>query len=174
MSDWNSDVFIIDSNAQITPYKSFYSFEIAPGFWDAMANQITLKNIVIPDKIFDEIYTKDDPLSQWIKSIGGLEQISYRDSEIILNYSKIMNFIGTSSLYSPVALNTWAQGNKADPWIISAAVTHNYTVITFEISNQSLSANQPSKNAKIPDVCKYFNVKCEDLYYMMHELSIHL
>jgi hypothetical protein len=174
MSDRNNEIFIIDSNVLITPYKSYYSFEIAPGFWETMADQMVLKNIVILDKVFDEISTKDDPLSQWIKNINGLEQISYRDSEIISNYSKIMNFIGTSSLYSPIALNTWAQGDKADPWIISAAMAHNYTAVTFEISNQSLNVNQPAKNAKIPDVCRHFNVKCKDLFYMMHKLSIRL
>jgi hypothetical protein len=174
MSKQNNDTFIIDSNALITPYKFYYSFEIAPQFWDAIAEHITLKNIVILDKVFDEIASKDDPLSQWIKNIDGLEQISYRNSEIIDSYGKIMNYIGTSGFYSSIALNAWAQGNKADPWIIAAAVTYNYTVITFETFNQGLNINQPSKIVKIPNVCQQFDVACKDLYYMMHKLSIRL
>jgi hypothetical protein len=51
----NKEVFIIDSNALITPYKFYYSFEIAPQFWDTIAKHITLKNIVILDKVFYEI-----------------------------------------------------------------------------------------------------------------------
>jgi hypothetical protein len=86
MSKQNNETFIIDSNALITPYKFYYSFEIAPQFWDTIAEHITLKNIVILDKVFDEIASKDDPLSQWIENIDGLEQIGYRNSEIIDNY----------------------------------------------------------------------------------------
>jgi hypothetical protein len=85
-----------------------------------------------------------------------------------------MNYIRTSGFYSSIALNAWAQGNKADPWIIAAAMAYNYTVITFETFNQGLNINQPSKIVKIPNVCQQFDVVCKDLYYMMHKLSIRL
>jgi hypothetical protein len=174
MSRQNSEVFIIDSNALITPYKFYYSFEIAPQFWNVVAKHIILKNVIILDKVFDEISSKDDLLGRWIKSIDNLEQISFKDSEIIDNYGKIMNYIGTSGFYSSIAFNAWAQANKADPWIIAAAMAYNYTVITFETFNQGLNVNHPSKIVKIPNVCQRFNIKCKDLFYMMHELSIRL
>jgi hypothetical protein len=174
MSRQNNERFIIDSNVLITPFKFYYSFEIAPQFWDTIAKHITLKNITILDKVFDEISSKDDPLGQWINSIDGLEQINYRDSEIIGNYGKIMNYIKTGGFYSSIAFNAWAQGNKADPWIIAAAMAYNYTVITFETFNQGLNVNQPSKVVKIPNVCQQFDIDCKDLFYMMHKLSIRL
>lgn len=174
MNKQNKEVFIIDSNALITPYKFYYSFEIAPKFWDVVAKHIALKNIVVFDKVFDEISSKDDQLSRWIKSIDNLEQIRFKDSEIIGNYGEIMNYISTSGFYSPVAFDAWAQATKADPWIIAAAMAYNYTVITFETFNQGLNVKHPSKIVKIPNVCQQFNIKCKDLFYMMHELSIRL
>jgi hypothetical protein len=174
MSKQNKGMFIIDSNALITPYKFYYSFKIAPQFWVTIAKHITQKNIVILDKVFDEISSKDDPLSQWIKSIDNLEQLSFKDSKIIGNYGKIMNYIKSSGFYSSIALNAWAQANKADPWIIAAAMAYNYTVITLETFNQGLNVNHPSKIVKIPNICQQFNIKCRDLFYMMHELSIQL
>jgi hypothetical protein len=174
MNKQNKEVFIIDSNALITPYKFYYSFEIAPRFWDTVAKHIELKNIVILDKVFDEISLKDDLLGRWIKDIDNLEKISIKDSKIISNYGKIMNHISTIGFYSTVAFNAWAQANKADPWIIAAAVAYNYTVITFETFNQGLNVNYPSKTVKIPNVCRQFNIRCKDLFYMMHELSIRL
>jgi hypothetical protein len=174
MSGGNKEAFIIDSNIMIAPYKSYYSFEIAPQFWDTMAEHIRMKKIVILDKVFDEILVKDDQLSQWLKSIDNLEQINYRDSKIIRNYGKIINYIETSGLYSRPAFNAWAQGNKADPWIIAAAAAYNYTVITFENGNRGLNINQPSKSAQIPDICQQFDITCEDLFYMMRRLSIRL
>jgi hypothetical protein len=46
MNKRNKEVFIIDSNALITPYKFYYSFEIAPQFWDTMVEHIMRKNNV--------------------------------------------------------------------------------------------------------------------------------
>jgi hypothetical protein len=174
MNKQNKEVFIIDSNALITPYKFYYSFEIAPQFWNVVAKHIAGENIIILDKVFDEISSKDDRLGQWIKGIDNLKQLSFKNSEIIGNYGKIMNYIRTSGFYSSIALNAWAQENKADPWIVASAMTHNYTVITFETFNQGLSIRQPSKIVKIPNICQQLNVKCGDLFYMMHELSIRL
>jgi hypothetical protein len=174
MNKQDKEVFVIDSNALITPYKFYYSFEFAPRFWDTMADHMVSKNIVIIDKVFDEISSNNDPLGRWIKSIDNLEKVSSRNLEIIQNYGNILNHIRDSGFYSSTALSAWAQANKADPWIIAAAMAYSYTVITFETFNQSLNINQPSKMVKIPNICQHFNIKCKDLFYMMHELSIRL
>jgi hypothetical protein len=65
--------------------------------------------------VFDGISVKDDLLGQWIKSIDGLEPISYRNSEIIANYGKIMNYIRTSGFYSAIALKCMGAGKQSGP-----------------------------------------------------------
>ncbi|GHT67955.1 hypothetical protein FACS1894110_14450 [Spirochaetia bacterium] len=100
------EVFIIDSNALVRPYREFYPFDFAPSFWDALAN--------------------------------------------------------------------WSAEDIADPWIIASAMANNYTVITMESGAGSLQKNQPSSNVKLPDICKQFNVKCENLFYLIRALSFKL
>jgi hypothetical protein len=59
-------------------------------------------------------------------------------------------------------------------WLISAAMANNYTVITLETGSGNLQRNQPSADAKIPDICKQFNVKCGNLLYLMRSLSFRI
>ena len=51
---------------------------------------------------------------------------------------------------------------------------YGLTVITFETHNAGLSFRNPSRQAKIPDICDVFGVQTKDLYYMMHKLNIQL
>ncbi|MDR3342723.1 MAG: DUF4411 family protein, partial [Treponema sp.] len=85
MKEQYDEVFIIDSNALITPYNTYYSFEIAPSFWANIEEQIISKRIVVLDKVFDEIVVKKDKLNDWLRGIQGLEQIDHKNSGIIQN-----------------------------------------------------------------------------------------
>jgi DNA-binding XRE family transcriptional regulator len=130
------------------------------------------------DKVFEEL-TKlpkdtEDDLSLWIKSIDRLEPLSHKNDTIIQNYRNVLTYIQNCGFYQERALANWSNEAIADPWIISAAMANNYTVITIEAGNGNLQKNQPSATAKIPDICKHFNVKCENLFYLMRALSFKL
>jgi hypothetical protein len=170
----HNEVFIIDSNALITPHNFYYSFEIAPSFWTNIEKQILSKNIVILDKVFDEIVAKKDKLNDWLQGIQGLEQIDHKSSGIIQNYGRVINHIQSCGFYTPVALNAWAQEQVADPWIVAAAITNHYTVISFEVPIHGLNIKSPSDKPKIPNICEQLNVKHQNLYYMMKVLGITL
>ncbi|GHV82445.1 hypothetical protein AGMMS49991_10030 [Spirochaetia bacterium] len=172
------EVFIIDSNALVRPYREFYPFDFAPSFWDALAREIINKRIVVLDSVFKELTRapkdKEDALSHWIKSIDGLKPLSHKDDAIIQNYRKVLTYIQNCGFYKERALANWSAEDIADPWIIASAMANNYTVITMESGAGSLQKNQPSSNAKIPDICKQFNVKCENLFYLIRALSFKL
>jgi len=174
MNDSN-ERFIVDANTLITPYRTFYSFDLAPQFWTFLSHEILRGNIIVLDSVYDEITRSTDDLTNWMKSIDGLQTLNHgRDRDIIANYARILNYIQNCGLYKPIALTNWADERIADPWIIAAAMKNNYTVITFEARNGNLSSKQPSKNANIPDVCEAFGVKYGNLYSMLRALSFHL
>lgn len=75
-------------------------------------------------------------------------------------------------LYKEQALQTWANGDVADPWLIAVAAVNDYTIITAEVPSGGLSVKNPNRNAKIPDVAKKFGVRTNNLYYMMRQLGI--
>ena len=167
----SSERFIIDTDTLITPYRLFYPFDMFPDFWNFIEQKIKSKEIKILDMVYNEITKGGDELSDWLSAIANIELTDRKNGTIITHYSSILNYIHNSPFYKTEALNTWSTATIADPWLIAAALTHSYTIITFEKSNAGLSDKHPSKNAKIPDVCSQFNVRCENLYYMMRGLG---
>ena len=170
----NSELFLIDSNSLITPYNTFYPFDFAWSFWDQMARHIESGSIVILDIVRNEISKKDDNLSRWFRNIEAGSEIDHRQNGIPSVYGKILQSIQMDSRYQPAALLEWASGTVADPWLIAAASVYSCTIITFEKLNTNLSAKNPSKNPKIPNVAADFGVKVENLYYMMRALNFRL
>jgi hypothetical protein len=174
MKNQGDEIFLLDSDTLIRPAGSFYDFTLAPSFWSFIENKIIAKQIIILDKVYDEINVGNDELSNWIKQITSLEPLSYKNQDIINNYGLIMNYLQSSGFYKTEALDSWAQPTAADPWLVAAAMTFHYTIITFEISNTNLNTKQQSKKVKIPDICKHFNIACHDLYYLLNTLAFRM
>ncbi|MDR1149062.1 MAG: DUF4411 family protein [Spirochaetaceae bacterium] len=164
-----SEVFLIDSNILIAPFHSYYAFEFAPEFWSFIEQNILIKKIILLDIVFDEITAGTDELSAWIKKINGLETIDHKN--YIAQYADILNFIQTSGFYKIEALHSWSMPTAADPFLIAAAIANQYTIITGERPNNGLNKTNPSPRAKIPDICSQFNVKWNNLFYMLRQLG---
>lgn len=82
-----------------------------------------------------------------------------------------MTYIQASAeLYNSKALAEWSDNNRADAWLVAAAMAFKYTLVTFERPNNSLGTNKTS-HPKIPDIAAIFDINCIDLYTMMRELS---
>ena len=172
--DKKADIFLIDSSALITPYKSYYPFDIAPSFWVQIKENIEEGNIALLDVVREEIEKGNDTLSDWCKGLFVARLVNRRQLSIVSHYSDILKYVQTCGLYTNHALMEWSNASEADPWLIAAALETGYTIITFEASAGSLSKKNPSNRCKIPDVCKAFQVNFSDLYDMMRILSINL
>jgi hypothetical protein len=171
MNDTNGEVFIIDSNVLIEPHKTYYSFDFVPEFWNFIEQGITANKIIILDMVYDEITTGIDALSLWLKNIQGLEPLNHRARGFIEHYADILNFIQTSGFYKTDALRSWSVPSVADPFLIAVAIHNHYTVITGEKPNTGLNRTNPSPKVKIPDICARFDVKWNDLFYMLTQLG---
>lgn len=170
----SGDVYLIDSNSLLTPYKSYYPFDFAKHFWDSLHEKINEGQIVILDVVREEIQKGDDELTNWINEIEDDLILSRNDAEIISSFRNVINYIKVEECYSNKALREWSIGSIADPWIIAAAKAYNYKIVTFEKTRGALNANTPSKNAKIPEVAKVTGVECCDLFSMMRALKVAL
>lgn len=169
----NNEKFLIDSNSFIQPYNSFYPFDFAEKFWEQMENNIQNGSIAILDMIKEEINKGKDSLTEWINEINIAEEIDHRNSQIITNYKKVLESIQTDSCYKVTALENWSQEHVADAWLIATAIANGYTIITFEEKQKIIHGNI-YKNAKIPNIAEKFNVKVENLYYLMRALKFKL
>lgn len=167
----SNEVFLIDSNALITPYKLYYPFDFAERFWDQVLDRIIQQDIILLDLVRDELLKGGDELSEWVAKIENALILDRRKSTILTTYGKVLSYLQTSGLYQEKALAAWSQAQVADPWLISTAHTFGYTVITLEKSNGGLNSSHKVGVAKIPDICNAFDVPCKDLFYMMRALS---
>ncbi len=163
----NKEIFTVDANTFITPYKTYYPFDFAPTFWDFLKTNIENGNIALLNKVFAEVQKGNDALSNWIQSLDATA-IDHRQPLILANYSAVLTHIQTSSsTYNEKALAEWSDNNRG---IVAAAMTLGHTVVTFEQPNRALGTSVTS-HPKIPDVCSHFDVKCVSLYSMMRALG---
>lgn len=168
------ELFLIDANSLITPYLTFYSFDLAKTFWNQMEWHIQNGSIAILDLVKLEVLKGKDSLKEWMENVEVGHLIDHRDPAIIVKYREVLRHIQDNPAYKPAALTEWSREDVADPWLIASAVVGNYTIISFEIANKGLNTHNPSKNAKIPDVAKVFKVEVQNLYYMMRVLKFSL
>lgn len=164
--------FLFDANTFITPFKRYYSFDFAPGFWKQLKLKLKSDSMYILDVVKNEVMKGEDELSEWFDSIPVENIIDRRDETIIAKYGEVLNFLQKSPLYSEKALRNWSNANVADPWLIAVASTSGYTLVTFETSAGLISINNPSGKPKIPDIAREFDVKCVDLFYFMRKMNI--
>ncbi len=168
------EVFLIDSNSFMTPYRQYYAFDLVPTYWKKLSEQTTTGKIVLLDMVKAEIETGGDALAKWIGKEKGFVVCNHVTSEIVGKYGEIMRYIQDCGLYKEQAKLVWASAHVADPWLIAAAAVNAYTIITAEVASGGLSRKTPNKNAKIPDVAKAFGVPVQNLYYMMRKLEIRI
>ena len=106
-----------------------------------------------------EIDRGEDDLADWLNRQVGFVICNHISPEIIGKYQEVLQYIQMCGLYKEQALQTWANGDVADPWLIVTAAVNDYTVITAEVSSGGLSIKNPNRYAKIPDVAKEFGVR---------------
>lgn len=166
------EIFLVDSNSFMTPFRRYYAFDLVPAYWDAIIEPIKDGKIVVLDMVRDEIAKGEDDLAKWIANVDELKIIQHVNGATVNKYQEVLQFVATSGYYKESAFSTWAQGSVADPWLIASASANGYTLVTEEIGTGVLSTKQQQKAAKIPDVAGKFEVKTINIYEMMRRLGI--
>ena len=165
------DKFLIDSNSFISAYRNFYACDIVPAYWRILAEHIKRREIILLDMVQQELEQGNDTLPKWI-SQQNFEICSHVSKKVIANYSYVMNYIQECGYYNAKGLESWAKNEVADPWLIAAAMTYGYTIVSFERCDGNLNTKVLRGKVKIPDVADHFDVACIDLYEMMRRLEI--
>ena len=175
MSGWEafelSKKYLIDANSLIRPARAYYPFDFAPSFWQQLRPKISLDKIAVLDKVRDEVLKGTDELSAWISDLPNECILSTQDMQILQKYRDVLSFIQQSDKYSEAALRRWSQLDIADPWLIAAAKVYGYTLLSFEQSAGTIPEGSRSKNPKLPDVARHFQVPYTSLFDMMRNES---
>lgn len=128
----NQEVFLIDTNALLTPHLMYYPFDLAPSFWEQLEEKLKDGSVVLLDMVKNEITEGHDELSNWMKSLQGINIIDHRTPEIIEKYSRVLGAVQSNTCYKQSALAEWSRESVADPWLIATAAVRKLTIVTFE------------------------------------------
>ncbi len=124
--------YLLDTDVLVTAAHSYYSFHICPGFWSSMIHFNERGSLFSIDLVQQEI--KSDDIVQWIKDKvpnGFFIDIS-KHLNIIHLGKRIMDDVQNTTQYHSSAIDKFFNG--ADVWLIAAAKTLNYKLITNEVS----------------------------------------
>ena len=158
--------FWLDTNVFITPKNSYYSFDIAPGFWTFIDEQAEAGEIAVPALVYDELVGKsDDELSEWARDRRGGPLFVQPSSSVQSALTQVADYV--TSRYEPNQAADFLRG--ADAWVIAHAIAEGGRVVTLETK-----VSPSSTKAKIPNVCERFDVEWIPMFEMLRELRMRL
>ena len=149
-------IYVFDSSPFIDLFRHYYPQRF-PTLWENFNDLISRQTIVSVQEVRRELERKEDRLSDWA---GNHKELflppDVRESRFVAEIFKIKHFrvlIEKKEQY--------IEGPAADPFIIAKAKIIPGCVVTQE----KLKANA----AKIPNVCKHFDIRCVDLEGFMEQ-----
>jgi hypothetical protein len=148
-------VYLLDTNAMVAPYRSYYRFSFCPGFWEFLNSQFEKKETISIAKVRDEITRNGDALTAWLKA--NLDKGSFADTaldaDVINKYAEVSKWVFDNPQFLDSAKREFLQVDAADPWICAYAAVYGSIVVTAEVSRP-----QARKRVSLADVLKAFGV----------------
>jgi hypothetical protein len=141
-----------DANVFIEAHQKSYPVEMAESFWNWMSARVDEGTIVCPRRVYQEIAEnedREDALAKWFQSRRERGLCIKSDEEVQRHVGIVTEYVFTK--YQSNQAIEFSKGG--DSWVIAHAMADNGIVVTQE---SNLHPN--SLKARIPDVCKYFNV----------------
>lgn len=138
-------MYLLDSNILIDAKNNYYPFDVVPAFWEWLDRAHAEGAVASVSKVHEELMKKDDELTAWAKDRRSF--FLDPDEETVEAMRATARWVMDGDrIYTPAARAAFL--DKADYYLIGAAVAHDHTVVTNEIS-------QPNSKGrvKIPDVC---------------------
>jgi hypothetical protein len=166
--------YCLDASVYIQAYRTYYAFDLAPGFWRSLKEHAERGVIISPIAVYVELAKGNDELAKWAKENKEVV-FSEPDQRVVEALRQIVDF--SNLRYQD---KHWVRDflDGADPWVIAHAKAHNLIVVAMEGNKGSEQINQKSKQfigkIKIPNMCGHFGVKCISTFELARTLKIGL
>lgn len=160
--------YIIDTSSLTQAFRTYYSFAIAPSFWNFLETQFEEGVIASNDKVYEEIKLGKDMLFDWIARPNIKSKLinTKASTGLIRHYSDLMRWAGGHTQYKSLAVERFAAFTNADAWIIACGLEYQLTIVSME-AQAPLSKSE----IKIPDVCKAFSIHHIDTFSYLNEVG---
>jgi predicted nucleic acid-binding protein len=158
-----SPKFLLDSNVLITAHRSYYAFDICPGFWEAVKAGHAAGRVYSTQRVLDELRRGADVLVDWVEN--ELQEGFFLDDSsavVISEYAPMMQWVQSRD-YHTSAKTKFA--SDADGWLVATAKHSGHILVTHETRNDA-KARVP-----MPNVCEHFGVNYCNTYEMLRALA---
>lgn len=164
--------YLLDSNSLIDAYKKWYRPQVFNSVWTFLAANPAVKMTTF---VYDEVKYPES-LAHWTTTAFKTDQIQPTEPSIQV-YRRVMNWITTSTRWSPAGIAQWQSPYKADPWLIATAKINRQTIVTMDGNGHAtmpdigaLSGKEPKINA----VATQFGVTTIPIYVLLEQLHLSL
>lgn len=156
--------FLLDANVLITAHRSYYAFDLCPGFWQSVLDGLAAGRIYSTQRVKAELLKGGDVLSDWVELILP-DEFFLDDSTagIAAEFGPMMAWVVAKG-FLPAAQAKFAK--DADGWLVAMAKTAGFCLVTHEIRAEGAKARVP-----IPNVCDEFGVEHCNTFEMLRELG---
>lgn len=165
--------YVIDSNALIDAFNTYYKNDIFPTVWNFIESHIESNDLIIIDKVCNELQRQNDELKEWINGIDKNKILNItEDVDVMSEYQEIQKYIVNSGCWKSAGYLQWSGYEKADPWLIATAMHFDYTIVTHERARPRMDKSHPSKREpKITVVADNFGVETIKIYDLLEKLK---
>ena len=160
-------LYVLDANVFITARRTYYAFDICPGFWGALLAQHDQDNVLSIDRIEGELRDFGDEVSDWIENVVPSSFfVSSEEPDTIASYNQIIDWVNEQSQIYDAAKAEFA--DDPDSWLLAYAHAKDCVVVTQE------TALRPNAQATIPipNVCHAFGIECVNTFDMLRALGV--
>lgn len=151
-------IYVFDTSS-LSEFKHFYP-GIFKSIWAGLDDLVKQQQLISTREVWNEIEHRGTPtphVNDWLKARKEIFTTpTAAELQCVADIFKITHF------QSLISQKQRLLGNPvADPFVIACAKVRGGTVVTEEQFKPNA--------AKIPNVCKHFNVSCIDLEEFMHQ-----
>ena len=145
--------YSVDTSIFIHAWNKAYPYERFPSLWREMGVLIDKGILIAADEVKGELEVQKDELYKWVQQRSHIYiQSTAIIQQEVTNILKQFRGLANENSLIPVA----------DPFVIALAKVKDCTVITQEKGGSI-------KNPNIPIVCKYYKIRCIDLFEFVNE-----
>lgn len=159
-------IYLFDANTFIESCRSYYPFDVAPGFWTFLTNANQAGRLASIEAVYKEL-TFPPALKAWADS--GAPAFWLPDTaESLAEAGRMVAWANSSDRpYNDAARAEFA--DSADLRLVSIAAVSDGVVVTREVA-----APEGRKRVKLPDVCAAFEVRCLQPFEVYRTLGLTL
>src|SRR3989304_6097538 len=94
-----SPPYLLDANVFIEAAKRYYAFDIAPGFWQKLAQLAGQVRVRRVDRVQKELMKGNDQLADWAKNHFAGAFLSTDEPQVIAKYQEVMRWVSAQGQF---------------------------------------------------------------------------